>query len=64
MDRISEFAHRVSEFLQQLAETWGGPGLALVAFFDSSFLTLPEVADLLVVVLTIRDRTAGSFLPR
>ena len=55
MDRISEFAHRVSEFLQQLAESWGGPGLALVAFCDSSFLTLPEVADLLVAVSTIRE---------
>ena len=39
---------------QALAEALGGPGLLLVAFVDSSFLTLPEVADLLVVLFTIR----------
>jgi membrane protein YqaA with SNARE-associated domain/nitrate reductase NapE component len=33
----------------------GGPGLIAIAFIDSSFLTLPEVADLLVVVFTIRE---------
>ena len=40
---------------QALAESLGGPGLMLVAFVDSSFLTLPEVADLLVVMFTIRS---------
>jgi membrane protein YqaA with SNARE-associated domain len=32
-----------------LALTLGAPGLFLIAFLDSSFLSLPEVADLLVV---------------
>lgn len=30
----------------------GGPGLFLIAFLDSSFLSFPEVTDLLVVWLT------------
>jgi membrane protein YqaA with SNARE-associated domain len=40
---------------QALAESLGAPGLMLVAFVDSSFLTLPEVADFLVVMFTIRS---------
>lgn len=47
--------HSLSAWVQHVAEGLGGPGLALVAFFDSSFLTLPEVADLLVAVFTIRE---------
>jgi len=39
--------------IQPVAEHLGGPGLALVAFLDSSFLSLPEVADALLVVLTV-----------
>jgi membrane protein YqaA with SNARE-associated domain len=58
------------------AQTWaialGGPGLFLVALVDASFLTLPELVDVLVVVLTIKHKslmlyyaaagTAGSVL--
>ena len=36
------------------AETLGGPGLALVAFLDSSFLSLPDVCDFQIVYLTIQ----------
>lgn len=57
MDQISAIFRSLSESVQRLAEGWGAPGLTLVAFFDSSFLTLPEVADILVVVFTIRNPT-------
>jgi membrane protein YqaA with SNARE-associated domain len=46
---------RLADFAQHLAEQYGGPGLALVAFLDSSFLSLPEVSDLLIVVFVVRD---------
>ena len=36
-------------WIRTLAVTLGAPGLFLVAFLDSSFLSLPEVADLLVI---------------
>ena len=55
MDRFSEITERLTAVVERFAESWGAPGLAVVAFFDSSFLTLPEVADLLVVVFTIRN---------
>jgi membrane protein YqaA with SNARE-associated domain len=37
-----------------LIEPLGGPGLALIAFLDSSFLSLPEVNDVLIVVLVLQ----------
>ena len=46
---------RLAGFIQTLAGTLGGPGLALVAFADSSFLSLPEVADVLLVVQVVKD---------
>ncbi len=55
MHRFSEFIRHLAESAQHFAEQLGGPGLVAIAFLDSSFLTLPEVADLLVVVFTIRE---------
>ena len=46
---------RLANFVQTLAGTLGGPGLALLAFADSSFISLPEVADVLLVVQVVRD---------
>jgi membrane protein YqaA with SNARE-associated domain len=43
----------LTEFFKTFPDLFGGPGLALVAFVDSSFLTLPEVNDALVVWLTL-----------
>ena len=37
-----------------LAERLGAPGLAIIAFLDSSFLSLPQVGDALIVALTIQ----------
>jgi len=43
---------RVSAFAMAL----GAPGLFLVAFLDSSFLSLPEIADLMVVYMVTRNK--------
>jgi len=51
---MSDLLNRIVAFIRPLAEQMGGPGLALVAFLDSSFLSLPEVNDVLIVLLVIR----------
>ena len=33
----------------------GGPGLFVIAFLDSSFISLPQINDLLVVFMVLRD---------
>jgi LPXTG-motif cell wall-anchored protein len=43
-------------WIQGFALTWGGPGLLLIGFLDSSFLSLPEVNDLLVVFMVTRHK--------
>ena len=53
MHRLSAFFQWFVATIQPMAEHLGGPGLALLAFLDSSFLSLPEVADALLVLLTI-----------
>jgi membrane protein YqaA with SNARE-associated domain len=40
------------EWIQGFAISLGGPGLFLIAFLDSSFLSFPEVNDLLIIWLT------------
>jgi membrane protein YqaA with SNARE-associated domain len=47
--------HRLVAWIQGFAETLGGPGLFLIAFLDSSFLSFPEVCDALIVVLTVKS---------
>ena len=43
--------------LRALALLLGAPGLFLVAFLDSSFLSLPELADLLVIWMVTRHKS-------
>ena len=43
---------RLVDWVQGFALALGGPGLFLIAFLDSSFLSFPEVVDLLVIWLT------------
>src|SRR5258708_12081375 len=43
--------------LRVLAIGLGAPGLFVVAFLDSSFLSLPEIADLLVVYMVTRRKS-------
>jgi membrane protein YqaA with SNARE-associated domain len=61
---------KFAAWLQGVVVTAGAAGLFLVAFLDSSFLSLPEIADILVVymvtqhpervVLYVIANTAGS----
>jgi membrane protein YqaA with SNARE-associated domain len=39
----------VIKWFQAVAWSLGGPGLFLIAFVDSSFLSLPEINDLLII---------------
>ena len=55
MHAFSNLIHGLATRAQALAEALGGPGLRIVAFVDSSLLTLPEVADILVVLFAIRS---------
>ena len=47
---------RIIAWVQSFALTIGGPGLFFIAFLDSSFLSLPEINDLLVVLLVIQHK--------
>ena len=39
-----------------VALSLGGPGLFVVAFLDSSFISLPQINDLLVVLMVVRNK--------
>jgi membrane protein YqaA with SNARE-associated domain len=43
--------------LRALALAMGAPGLLLIAFLDSSFLSLPEIADLMVVYMVTHHKS-------
>ena len=40
---------RITAWIEAFALSVGGPGLFVIAFLDSSFLSFPEVNDLLIV---------------
>ena len=40
------------EWIRAVAISLGGPGLFIIAFLDSSFLSFPEVNDILIILLT------------
>jgi membrane protein YqaA with SNARE-associated domain len=42
----------IVEWIKAFAISLGGPGLFIIAFLDSSFLSFPEVNDVLIVYLT------------
>ena len=46
---------RIVRWLEAFISSLGGPGLFLVAFLDSSFLSLPEINDVLVVLMVTRN---------
>jgi len=48
---------RFAHWVRDLALALGAPGLFLVAFLDSSILSLPEIADLLVVWMVTRHKS-------
>jgi membrane protein YqaA with SNARE-associated domain len=47
---------RIGDALRAFALTLGAPGLFVVAFLDSSFLSLPEIADILVVWMVAHNK--------
>jgi membrane protein YqaA with SNARE-associated domain len=51
---MGEFVGRI----RSVALALGGPGLFLVAFLDSTFLPLPGITDLLLVVMVTRREAA------
>jgi membrane protein YqaA with SNARE-associated domain len=44
---------RITAWIEAFALGVGGPGLFIIAFLDSSFLSFPEVNDLLIVLMVI-----------
>ena len=59
---------RFVDWIRSVALALGAPGLFLVAFLDSSFLSLPEINDLLLIWMVTRHKgrivlyAAGSML--
>jgi membrane protein YqaA with SNARE-associated domain len=47
---------RLVDWIQGFAVTLGGPGLFLIGFLDSSFLSFPEVIDLLVILMVAQHK--------
>jgi len=47
--------------LHALALSLGGPGLFVVAFLDSSFISLPQINDVLVVLMVIEHKARMPF---
>lgn len=46
--------NRVAAWFHALTLSIGGPGLFLIAFLDSSFLSLPQINDLLVIWMVVQ----------
>ena len=47
---------RIVAWAQALALSLGAPGLFIIALLDSSFLSLPEIADLLVIWMVVQHK--------
>jgi len=47
----------LATWIQSTALALGAPGLFLVAFLDSSFLSLPEINDLLLIFMVTQHKT-------
>ena len=45
---------RLAAWIEAFAVAWGGPGLFVIGYLDSSFLSFPEVNDLLIMGMVIR----------
>jgi membrane protein YqaA with SNARE-associated domain len=54
MDYLSTLFQQAVDFILPIAERLGAPGLAIIAFLDSTFIPLPQVCDALIVALTIQ----------
>ena len=47
---------RLVNWVEAFASSFGGIGLFVVAFLDSTFLSLPEINDVLVVLMVTRNK--------
>lgn len=47
---------RFAAWVQAFALSVGGPGLFFIAFLDSSFVSLPQINDLLVILMVIQHK--------
>jgi len=47
---------RFAAWVQTFALSVGGPGLFVIAFLDSSFVSLPQINDLLVILMVIQHK--------
>src|SRR5215467_3732931 len=54
MGQLATLLQRVVHLVQPVAERLGPSGLFLIALLDSSFLSLPEVADALIVIMVVQ----------
>ena len=52
---LKQIALNIQQFFLGLTDPLGGWALLLIAFFDSSFLSLPEVSDILIISLSIKN---------
>lgn len=52
---------RIVQTLEAFALAVGGPGLFFIAFLDSSFLSLPEINDILVVWMVTRHKERMAY---
>src|SRR6476620_12769843 len=55
--------HRLLERVQAFALALGLPGVFLIAFLDSSFLSFPEVVDLVIVAAITAEKQRIIFYP-
>src|SRR5690348_9347836 len=61
MSRLAALVRHLRQLIGPLAASLGAPGLALVAFIDSSSIPLPEIPDLLVVLSVVRQPSRWPF---
>ncbi|MPZ20245.1 MAG: hypothetical protein GEV06_20360 [Luteitalea sp.] len=46
---------RFIQWIESAAANWGGLGLFTIAFLDSSFLSLPQINDILIIWMVTRE---------
>jgi membrane protein YqaA with SNARE-associated domain len=49
------------EWISAVALSLGGPGLFVIAFLDSSFVSLPQINDLLVVLMVTQNKSLMAY---
>jgi membrane protein YqaA with SNARE-associated domain len=52
---------RITAWIEAFALAIGGPGLFVIAFLDSSFLSFPEFNDFLLILMVVRHKERMLF---